>query len=48
MRLSVASASGRARSKMLGHGMLQSMHSAAVRHALSFFALTGRQRARNN
>ena len=32
MRLQVASASGRARLKMDGAGMLQSMQSAAVRH----------------
>jgi len=32
MRRMVAGASGRARSKMLGHGIDQSMHSAAVRY----------------
>jgi len=39
MRRHVASASGRLRSKILGAGMLQSMHSAAVRQGLSFVPL---------
>ena len=40
MRRIVASASGLLRSKMLGHGIDQSMHSAAVRHGLSARDLT--------
>ena len=39
-RRSVASASGLDRSKMLGQGIDQSMHSAAVRHGLRWPALT--------
>ena len=40
MRRIVASASGRSRSKMLGVGMDQLMHSAAVRQGLSARDLT--------
>ncbi len=42
IRLQVASASGRARSKMLGAGIDQSMHSAAVRQGFSLRDFTAR------
>src|SRR6218665_4008314 len=44
IRRSVASARGRARSKMLGVGRVQSMHSAALRHGINPRALVSRRR----
>src|SRR6218665_1244830 len=44
IRRSVASARGRARSKMLGVGSVQSMHSAALRHGINPRALVSRRR----